>query len=235
MVEALTQEIGKKIGFPDDDLCQRCLKAGINKFDDKYMCLIGIFCSMSSDEEIQGKAKIVLNKLKTKHDRSGPFMLLKWIIQIQDGKDNGNLEKQIEEWSQLHNDELLYSRVILWLKQTSKDNVELIDAYVKHLDSFWKDALVWAKLGELYAKEKLYDRSVFCYDEAIGLDSENAMYYKNSAKYRLLLGSNKDIAVKQLAKSVMLNEKDPEAWDLLIKNSKNSAKYVEYKEKILKL
>lgn len=235
MVEGLVREIDSTIGFPDDALCQRCLRAGLDKFSEKYMCLIGIFCSMSTDEEIQAKAKVVLGKLKQKHDRAGPFMLLKWIIQIQDGKDNGNLEKQIEEWAQLHSDDILYSRALLWLRGRSADNVALIDAYVKHLDAFWKDALVWAKLAELYAKEKLYDRAVFCCDEAIGLESVNAKHYKNAAKYRLLAGANKDIAVKQLAKAVMLDESDAEAWELLIANSKNSAKYVEYKENILKL
>ena len=164
-------------------------------------------------------------------------MLLKWILQIQNGKDtNGNIEKQIEDWAGKHPDNIIYSRAVLWLKSRSKDNIELIGFYVQHLENFWKDDLCWAKLGDLYAKEKLYERSTFCYDEAIGLNPNCSTYYKNAAKFRLLMTSEDEeaqrkrtsIAIKQLCHCVTMDESDAEAWKLLIENTADKTKKSKY-------
>ncbi|KAH0789845.1 hypothetical protein GPJ56_006347 [Histomonas meleagridis] len=235
-LKTLEQEIQKYSGFPNDELAEKCSKV-VTKLSDEAQCCVGLFFAMSDDEDTQAKSRSILSRLRDKHDKSPPYMLLKWILQIQNEKDiNGNIEKQIEDWAGKHPDNIIYSRAVLWLKSRSKDNIELIGFYVQHLENFWKDDLSWGRLGELYAKEKLYERSTFCFDEAIGIDPNCSEYYKNAAKYRLMINSDdeetqkkrNDIAIKQLCRCVTMNEKDTEAWKLLIENTTDKAKKDKY-------
>ncbi|KAK8890192.1 hypothetical protein M9Y10_034962 [Tritrichomonas musculus] len=234
------------LGFPKDDLARKMLEAGTNKLSDIDSCKLGILLSMSNDENLQGEARKILVKLTAKHDRTSPYMLLKWIIQIQNGKDmNGNLEGMISDWAKQHPDDIVYSRSILWLKSRSRDNIEMIGAYVKHLETFWRDDLSWFKLGQLYDEEKLFDRASFSYEEAYGLNPERQEYLTAAARSRLNIVTesakekeeNKNIAIKQLAKSVMMNDQDAVAWQLLINNTTNETKknkYIAYRNLVTK-
>lgn len=234
------------LGFPKDDLARKMLEAGTNKLSDIDSCKLGILLSMSNDENLQGEARKLLVKLTAKHDRTSPYMLLKWIIQIQNGKDmNGNLEGMISDWAKQHPDDIVYSRSILWLKSRSRDNIEMIGAYVKHLETFWRDDLSWFKLGQLYDEEKLFDRASFSYEEAYGLNPERQEYLTAAARSRLNIVTesakekeeNRNIAIKQLAKSVMMNDQDAVAWQLLINNTTNETKknkYIAYRNLVTK-
>ena len=242
----MESEIDHFLGFPKDDLARKMLEAGTNKLSDVDSCKLGILLSMSSDENLQAESRKLLVKLTAKHDRTSHYMLLKWIIQIQNGKDmNGNLEGMISDWAKQHPDDIVYSRSIIWLKSRSRDNIEMIGAYVRHLETFWRDDLSWFKLGNLYDEEKLYDRAAYSYEEAFALNPERQEYLTAAAKSRLNIDTssqkekeeNRSIAIKQLAKSVMMNDQDAVAWQLLINNTTNEAKknkYIAYRNLVIK-
>lgn len=242
----MDSELDHFLGFPNDTLARKILEAGTKKLSDIDSCKLGILLSMSSDEHLQDEARALLKKLTAKHDRTSPYMLLKWIIQIQNGKDiNGNLEGMISDWAKQHPDDMVYSRSIIWLKSRTRDNIEMIGAYVKHLETFWRDDLSWFKLGNLYDEEKEYDRAAFSYEEAYALCPEHQEYLTAAAKSRLSIEAktpkekeeNRTIAIKQLAKSVMMNDQDAVAWQLLIDNTTNETKrnkYIAYRKLVTK-
>ena len=146
-------EVEASFGFCNEELAQKLSKIKLDGLTDEYICKIGIVCALSDDSEIREQAKRVLNRLKKKHDRSGPFMLLKWIIRVKEGATG--LDEQLEEWKNIHPDQIVYSRAILSLSE--KDSIALIGAYVKHLELFWNDEGAWEQLGHLYFEEKIYD------------------------------------------------------------------------------
>jgi tetratricopeptide (TPR) repeat protein len=135
---------------------------------------------------------------------------------------------------------LVYSRAVLWLKQKTDDPIQLIGDYVRHLELFWDDDLAWYKLGELYAKEKLFDQAAFCFDEAIGIAPRFSYYYRSAAEARLKLPRTKinvEVARKQLCKAVMIDNTDQQAWKLLIDHTTENSrkqKFIEYRNRVAK-
>ena len=219
-------EVEASFGFCNEPLAEKLSKITLTGLSDEYICKIGIVCGLSNDEEIREQAKRALNLLKKNHDRSGPFMLLKWVIRVREGASG--LEEQLEEWKNNHPDQIVYSRVILALSE--KDPIALIGAYVKHLELFWNDEGAWEQLGRLYMKEKLYDRAAFCFEEAISLLPNKASNYLEAAKANIKL-DHSDYARKQLSKCIVLDPKNMEAVDLLIDlKGPNTEKLIRYKE-----
>ena len=240
----LETRIERGFGFPDDSIVAEAYEKGIDSFSEILLCKIGIYAALSDNEDyFDKKAPAILVKLHKNHDRASPVMLLKWLIQIKRKRDpNGNLLKQIEDWAKEHFDDLFYWRTMLVLHSLSKDNIEVIGMYIKHLEIFWKDDMAWARLGALYNTEKSYEMAAFAYEEAVALVPSVAAYYREAARNRLLVkdeGKRQayvEIARKQLAKAVMLDERDAEAWRLLIENTTDEGKkrkYEAYRKQVL--
>lgn len=235
----LEEEVDQYFGYPNEELARKVANQNFDKLSDEYLVKVGILLSMCDDDELCEKAKSILIRLKKKHDRAAPFMLLKWLTQIQQGKEG--LEGQIYDWAKQHPDNTVYSRAHLWLKSKTLDSIAMIGEYVKYLEVYWNDDLSWQKLGDLYMEEKLYDRAAFSYEEAIGLSPKTAKFYKLAAKARMEIETNKDqnisIATKQLSKALLLDENDDEAWELIMSittNEQNLAKYRAYYNTIVK-
>ena len=218
---SIKDRIEHSFGFQDDNLVEEALKIGTEKYDDILICKLAIIAAMSGNEKSIEFAKNTVRKLSEKYDRKSPYMLLKWIIQIQEGRSHG-LEAQIEDWANHHPDDVAYSRATLWLKEKTSDSISIIGAYVKHLEIFWDDGFAWAKLADLYKNEKLYDRAAFAYEEAIGL-FPISRYYLGAAECHLLLadeGINNEVNIKiaraQLFKVLSLDNTNDKAWHLLL-------------------
>lgn len=241
----LLERIDHNLGFPNDEIVVEAYKKGIDTFSDIHLCKIGLFAAMSDNEDfVEKKAKSIMNKLRAKHDKSGPFMLLKWITQISSGrKEADNLISQIQDWANNHPDDLFYSRALLWLHSKVKDPIEVIGLYVKHLELHWKDDLTWERLGLLYMKENKFEMAAFAFEEAVGLAPNIAHYYREAAKARLAITDeaarekNVDVARKQLCKAVMLVQTDQESWNLLIEHTDDAEKrekFSRYRNKVIK-
>lgn len=246
MTLTLEARIGRYFGFPDDRIVAEAYERGIEKFNDIQLCQIGIFAALSDNEDYYDvKAPSILKMLAAKgHIKTSPVMLLKWLIQVKRGKDtSGNITSQIEFWAQEHRDDIMYSRVALVLNSQKRDAIEIIGLYIKHLELFWKDDLAWANLGSLYSAEGNHNMAAFAYEEAIALEPNVPEYYREAARSRLLFKGDQrkqeeftSIALKQLAKAVMLDETDSSAWDLLIENTTDDAKrrkYEAYRKQVL--
>lgn len=236
----LIKAIDRSFGFPDDRIVEAAYKQGIDTFSDVHICKIGVFAALSDNEEYYDKkASSILKRLTDKHNRTGPFMLMKWLIQIKRGRDvSGNMVGQIEDWARQHPDDLVYSRVTLQLHASHKDRIEVIGLHIKHIELFWRDDLVWSRLGALYELEKKYEMAAFAYEEAIALCPGMASNYRLAAAARLMLGNEEytEIARKQLCKAVMLDEMDQEAWNLLIEyttDEKKCAKFRAYRNRVI--
>lgn len=233
---SIKERIEHSFGFQDDELVREVFASKNQNFDDIIRCKIAIIAAMSSNEEYQKRAKETLRQLTEKYDRKSPYMLLKWIIQIQEGRGNA-LEAQIEDWASHHPDDVAYSRACLWLKEKTADTISIIGAYVKHLEVFWDDGFAWAKLAELYKSEKLFDRAAFAYEEAIGL-FPLAKYYIGASECHLLIGDEENhirTAKAQLFKALSLDEKNEKAWGLLlplISDPDQRQKLNSYKERV---
>ena len=219
-------EVDASFGFCNEQLAEKLQKVKFQGLSDEYICKIGIVCGLSENEEIREQAKRALNYLKKKHDRSGPFMLLKWVIRIREGETG--LDEQLEDWKNIHPDQIVYSRVILTL--SDKDPIALIGAYVKHLELFWNDEGAWEQLGSLYMKEGLADRAAYSYEEAILLLPNKASNYINAAEAHIKL-NDIEIARKQLSKAILLEPKNTKAINMLIQlggpNTEKLQKYLE--------
>ena len=237
-------QIDEYYGYPNDELARQIISEGLDKLDDIQLCKAGLLFAMSHDEKIQNEARQILMKLIGKHDRSPPFMILKWLIQINNGRDKDNLSNMITDWAKNYPENIAFSRTTVYLKLITQDSIEKIGSLVSHLEKFWNDTASWAILGKLYEEEKLYDRAVYSYDEAYAFHQKSE-YLTASARCRLLMQpdsiashqENKKIAVKQLAKAVILDNNNLEALDLLIKNTSDDAKkkkYIQFREKIQK-
>lgn len=228
---ALVNEIDRAFGFQDDFLAEKIIKQGMSGYDDIAICKIGILFAMSDKPEINEKANEMLRKLTTKHDRTSPYMLLKWIIQIKQGKKG--LEAQIGDWARNHPEDRAYSRVVLWMKDKDEDTITLIGSYCRYLEIFWNDDFAWVRAGQLYMKEKAYERAAFCFEEAIGLNP-TADVYTQAALARINIQKEKEenleIARKELSKAVLLDEHYEKAWTHLIAITTDKAD----KEKISK-
>ena len=212
-------EINNFFGFSNDELVEKLLKVNLSIFTDEINCKIGTLAAMSKNEEHHKFAQKILSKLVDKHERDSPYLILKWLIQIQKGKmDLGEI---IQEWSQRYPDNLSYSRINLWAKQLTDDPIKIIGNYCQHLEIFWNDHLGWFKLGELYLNEKNFNKASFCFEEAISLDPENSKYYYFAGKARLEILENSEInqniAKKFLSKAILIDQNNNEAISLLIK------------------
>lgn len=240
-------EVDYYLGFPNDQIVSSYyFKNSTNKFSDIDLFKLGIFLAMSDNADYHAEARKILVSLNAKHDRSAPYMLLKWITLIQSGRDtDGNLEKMIGDWAKEYPDNLTYARTILWLKMRSADNIEIIGAFVKHLEIFWRDDLCWYKLGQFYDKEKYFDRAAFAYEEAVAINPQRPEYLIGAAASRLQIKNvstteqeeNRTIALKQLSKALMIDDQNASAWQILIDNTNDQAKkakYIAYRTRVTK-
>ena len=219
-------EVEANFGFKNDELAANLSKVNLKDLPEEYITKIGLICALSDDEEVRKTAGKVINIIKKKHDRSGPFMLLKWVMRTKEGQEG--LDEQLKDWSENHPDQIVYSRILLSLN--TSDNITLIGAYTKHLEQFWDDERAWIQLGQLYEKEKFIDRAAFAYEEAIALNPKNADTYVKAAKARVANG-NEDIARKQLSKAILLDNKNIDAINALIKlDGPNKEKLIKYKK-----
>ncbi|EAY17215.1 hypothetical protein TVAG_291670 [Trichomonas vaginalis G3] len=226
------QEIQRSIGFRNEALADKLRNVDLKHLPDELLCKIGIVMALSKKEENNDVARTIQKMLVNKHDHSGPFQLIKWLLKLTQGYDRDNLAGQLIDWSDHHSDDILYSRVILYVHDNN-DPIEQIGAYVRHLEIFYDDTLAWIELGHLYMKEKLYDRAAFAYEEAISFVDDDSSFYVYAAEARSNMDGddNKSIARKQLSKAILLDEKNMKAVDMLIElGGPNTEKLIQYRK-----
>jgi tetratricopeptide (TPR) repeat protein len=241
---SLVDELDHWYGFPNADVYTGIVKQGLDKtFTEVQLCKLGLLAAMEpTDGDIHPRAPKLLALLRKQHESSGPLRLLQWVIQIQSGRGSlENLTGQVDDWAKAHPEDLVYFRTKLWIAEKQTEPIELIGQYVIHLEMFWDDDLAWFRLGHLYHDVNKYEQAAFAFEEAIALAPKHNYFYVAAAKARLAIQPwktiNGDIARKQLAKAVLIDEQDQEAWQLLIDNTTDQQKlqkFTAYRNRVAK-
>lgn len=226
------QEVERSIGFRNEALADKLRSVNMDKVSDEYLCKIGIVCALSKNEENNEFAKKIMKKLHKTRNHTGPYQLIQWLLRINQGYDIDNLTEQLLEWSDHHSDEILYSRVLLFVNDT-KDSITQIESYIRHLEIFYDDTLAWIQLGHLYMKEKAFERAAFAYEEAIGFVNTDPEFYQLAAQARIAMDGeeNRVIARKFLSKALLLDLSNLKIVDQLIElDGPNKEKLIAYRK-----